>query len=114
MPSRNTRRSSLRLSWAAVLDDVAKMLHKAEAEARRSEQDLLDTPSLPNANTAVQPYYERLEERFRDMQQCLARAEQVAAVADAACRSSEETLTAWLDQSAAARQKLATTTTAGI
>jgi hypothetical protein len=104
----------MRLSWAAVLDDVAKMLRLAETETARSEQAFLEAPPLPAVGTATQPYYDRLEERFRAMQQCLARAEQLAAEADAACRSSAEAMTTWLDQSAAARQKLAKPPTIGI
>src|ERR1700729_543855 len=70
--------STLSLSWAAVLDDVAKMLRATDEEALRSEQALLLTTPLLEPTAAAAPYYDRLEERFRAMQKCLARAEQGA------------------------------------
>jgi hypothetical protein len=98
--------SILPLSWADVLDKVAQTLRDAEAETLRAEQALAEKP----AEFAKPRAADRLDERLRAMQDCLARAELVAAKAEAAALQAEQAFTTWRAQLDAARQKLATTT----
>jgi len=98
--------SSLPLAWSEVLDNVLASLARAEAEATQAEEAL--AAGAPTERCATPVALDRLEERFRQLQSGLARAEQVALESEAACRQTEEAFQGWLTEVGAAGRKLAT------
>jgi hypothetical protein len=103
---------ALPASWATILENVQKAITQAQAEAVQTAQTLdaalaTDPGALPNAN-AWQRGLEQLEEKFRQMKDCTARADQQAQEAERALAQSEEALRQWLALAEAIRRKLAT------
>lgn len=97
------------VSWSGVLDRVAEALRTAEAKALQAEQAL--TVALEAGSSSVAA---AAMDRPSTVQDCLARAEQVVAAAEATCRESEEALSAWLTKLAAAHEGLAKAAAAAV
>jgi hypothetical protein len=97
------------IAWADVLENVEKTLARAEAEAARGEESLglPENPEVPPGEPIWKKPLDRLDERFRQMQGCLAEAELNASQAEGHLRQSEAALQHWQAQAAAMRQKLA-------
>jgi hypothetical protein len=102
---------ALPASWATILENVQKAITQAQAEAVQTAQALdaalaTDASTLPDAD-AWQRGLEQLEEKFRQMKDCTARADQQAQEAEQALAQSEDALQQWLVLAEAIRRKLA-------
>jgi len=94
-------------AWTAILDRVEQALSQTMAEL--GEQGL--DPQPPPARTGGEEtaWRQRLEQcaaRLNQLQSCVRQAEEHAAEADSALRTSEEALQGWLAVATAARQRL--------
>jgi hypothetical protein len=103
---------ALPASWATILENVQQAITQAQAEAVQTAQTLdaalaTDAGGLPD-DTAWRRSMEQLEEKFRQMKDCTARADQQAQEAEQALAQSEEALRQWLALAEAIRRKLAT------
>jgi hypothetical protein len=98
-----TSGSVLPLNWVEVLDGVAQALAKAEAEAARaSASPQADSPS-PTPETGL-----LLSERLRQLNECVARAEQSAEQAESCLQASEALFRRWITEAKAVRERLET------
>ena len=96
-------------AWAEVLENVEKTLARAEADAARSEQALisLDCPDPAATVPSWQTALDRLEERFRQLQGCIAEGDLNATQAEKSLEQSEETIKRWVVEAEAMRRRLA-------
>lgn len=98
-------------SWATILENVQKAIDHAQSDAATTAQALdaalaTEARGLPD-DRDWQSGMAQLEENFRLMKDCTARAEQQAQEAEQALAQSEEALRQWLGLAEAIRRKLA-------
>jgi hypothetical protein len=92
--------------WSEILDNLQQALARAEAEAVRS----LEAPVLaPAGAEPIEPaaYTDQLAGYRRQLASGVARADLLAAEAEAVLKESEEALRRWLDHVQSIRGKLA-------
>jgi hypothetical protein len=103
VPAEKTSGSVLPLNWVEVLDGVAQALAKAEAEAARASACPQTDSASPNPEAGL-----LLSERLRQLNECVARAEQSAEQAESRLQASEVLFRRWLAEAKAVRERLQT------
>ena len=102
---------ALPASWVTILENVQRAINHAQSEAAGTAQALdaalaAEVRALPD-DRDWQRGMAQLEQKFRLIQECTARADQQAQETEQALAQSEEALRQWLALAEAIRRKLA-------